>query len=156
MGTELAPLIERAAAALKAAGAREVCLFGSTSKGKLRPGSGVDIAVSGRPRKSSSASWRRQAAPWAARSISSIWTRTRLSADSLKRKGSCNVWGKETKMSAQNDSTKPAGGATPLSDSTRKTTSSRVGLSQVTSRVLTYIGLGLVLATFVVKDVMRE
>jgi len=39
MDTELAPLIEKAAAALKAAGAREVYLFGSASKGNLRPGS---------------------------------------------------------------------------------------------------------------------
>jgi len=41
--------IEKAAAALKAVGAREVYVFGSTSKGKLRPGSDVDMAVSGLP-----------------------------------------------------------------------------------------------------------
>jgi len=49
MDTELGPLIEKAAAALKAAGAREVYVFGSASKGKLRPNSDVDIAVSGLP-----------------------------------------------------------------------------------------------------------
>ena len=43
MDTELAPLIEKAAAALKAAGAQEVYVFGSASKGKLRPESDVDI-----------------------------------------------------------------------------------------------------------------
>ncbi len=46
---ELMPKIERAAAALKAAGAREVYVFGSAAKGKLRPESDVDIAVSGLP-----------------------------------------------------------------------------------------------------------
>ena len=46
---ELMPRIEKAAAALKAAGAREVYLFGSAGKGKLRPDSDVDIAVSGLP-----------------------------------------------------------------------------------------------------------
>jgi len=49
MDTELAPLIEKAAAALKAAGAREVYVFGSASKGTLRPESDVDMVVSGLP-----------------------------------------------------------------------------------------------------------
>lgn len=49
METELTSLIEKAAAALKAAGAREVYLFGSASTGKLRPDSDVDMAVSGLP-----------------------------------------------------------------------------------------------------------
>ena len=49
MDTDLAPLIEKAAAALIAAGAREVYVFGSASKGKLRPDSDVDIAVAGLP-----------------------------------------------------------------------------------------------------------
>lgn len=49
MDTELGALIERAAAALKAVGAREVYLFGSASKGRLRPDSDVDMAVSGLP-----------------------------------------------------------------------------------------------------------
>ena len=49
MDTELAPLTEKAAAALKAAGAQEVYVFGSASKGKLRPESDVDMAVSGLP-----------------------------------------------------------------------------------------------------------
>ena len=46
---ELKRAIERAAAALKAAGAREVYLFGSMAQGKMRPGSDVDLAVSGLP-----------------------------------------------------------------------------------------------------------
>lgn len=49
MDEELAPLIEKAAAALKAAGAREVYVFGSTAKGTLREDSDVDLAVSGLP-----------------------------------------------------------------------------------------------------------
>ena len=49
MDAELGPLIEKAAAALKAAGAREVYVFGSASKGRLRPNSDVDMAVSGLP-----------------------------------------------------------------------------------------------------------
>ena len=49
MDTELGPLIEKAAAALKTAGAREVYVFGSASKGRLRPNSDVDMAVSGLP-----------------------------------------------------------------------------------------------------------
>jgi predicted nucleotidyltransferase len=49
MDTELGALIEKAAAALKAAVAREVYIFGSARKGKLRPGSDVDMAVSGLP-----------------------------------------------------------------------------------------------------------
>ena len=49
MDTEMDALIEKATVALKAAGAREVYVFGSASKGKLRPGSDVDMAVSGLP-----------------------------------------------------------------------------------------------------------
>lgn len=49
MDTELGPLIQKAATVLKAAGAREVYVFGSASKGKVRPNSDVDIAVSGLP-----------------------------------------------------------------------------------------------------------
>ena len=41
--------IERAAAALKAAGAREVYVFGSACLGELRENSDVDMAVSGLP-----------------------------------------------------------------------------------------------------------
>lgn len=41
--------IEEAAAALKAAGAREVYLFGSAAKGKLRENSDIDLAISGLP-----------------------------------------------------------------------------------------------------------
>lgn len=47
MAEELERLIEKAVAELKAAGAREVYLFGSAAKGKLRENSDVDIAVSG-------------------------------------------------------------------------------------------------------------
>ena len=39
----------REAAALKAAGAHEVYVFGSAAKGKLRENSDVDLAVSGLP-----------------------------------------------------------------------------------------------------------
>jgi predicted nucleotidyltransferase len=46
---ELMPRVEKAVAALKAAGAREVYLFGSASRGKLRDNSDVDMAVSGLP-----------------------------------------------------------------------------------------------------------
>ncbi|MGH9470948.1 MAG: nucleotidyltransferase family protein [Terriglobia bacterium] len=42
-------LIEQAAAALRAAGAREVYVFGSAATGKLHDGSDVDLAVSGLP-----------------------------------------------------------------------------------------------------------
>jgi predicted nucleotidyltransferase len=42
-------LIERAAAELKAAGAREVFVFGSAAKGKLSGRSDLDLAVSGLP-----------------------------------------------------------------------------------------------------------
>jgi predicted nucleotidyltransferase len=46
MDTEIGALIENAAAALKAVGAREVYIFGSARKVKLRPNSDVDMAVS--------------------------------------------------------------------------------------------------------------
>ncbi len=49
MDTDLKPLIEKAAAALKAAGAREVYVFGSAANGTLREDSDVDLAVSGLP-----------------------------------------------------------------------------------------------------------
>ena len=49
MDTEISVLIEKAVEALKAAGAREVYVFGSVRKGKLRPNSDVDMAVSGLP-----------------------------------------------------------------------------------------------------------
>ncbi|MGH9352512.1 MAG: nucleotidyltransferase family protein, partial [Terriglobia bacterium] len=49
MAKELGSLIEQAAAALRAAGAREVYMFGSAATGKLRDGSDVDLAVSGLP-----------------------------------------------------------------------------------------------------------
>ncbi len=40
-------LIEKAAAELKAAGARQVYVFGSAARGKLRENSDLDLAVSG-------------------------------------------------------------------------------------------------------------
>ena len=49
MAKELGSLIEQAAAALRAAGAHEVYVFGSAATGKLRDGSDVDLAVSGLP-----------------------------------------------------------------------------------------------------------
>jgi predicted nucleotidyltransferase len=47
--TEIRAQIERATAVLKAAGAREVYVFGSAAAGKLRGSSDVDLAVSGLP-----------------------------------------------------------------------------------------------------------
>jgi uncharacterized protein len=49
MTADLSESIAAAAAALKAAGAREVYLFGSARTGKLRLDSDVDLAVSGLP-----------------------------------------------------------------------------------------------------------
>lgn len=49
MDGEIGELIKRAAGALKGAGAREVYLFGSASKGVLRDDSDIDFAVSGLP-----------------------------------------------------------------------------------------------------------
>lgn len=49
MNDEMKQLIEKVVAVLKAAGAREVYLFGSAAKGTLRSDSDVDLAVSGLP-----------------------------------------------------------------------------------------------------------
>jgi uncharacterized protein len=49
MGEELKSLIQKAAAVLKEAGAKEVFLFGSTAVGKIRENSDIDMAVSGLP-----------------------------------------------------------------------------------------------------------
>ena len=49
MNDDLKKLIERAAAALKEAGAREVYVFGSAASGTMREDSDVDLAVSGLP-----------------------------------------------------------------------------------------------------------
>jgi predicted nucleotidyltransferase len=49
MEEELRKGIERAAAALKSLGAREVYVFGSAATGRLHEGSDVDLAVSGLP-----------------------------------------------------------------------------------------------------------
>jgi len=49
MDEEFRRQIERAAAILKALGAREVYVFGSAARGTFREGSDVDLAVSGLP-----------------------------------------------------------------------------------------------------------
>jgi uncharacterized protein len=49
MTDELKVSIGKAATALKAAGAKEVYVFGSASKGQMRPDSDIDLAVSGLP-----------------------------------------------------------------------------------------------------------
>ena len=49
MTDELRERVQRAAAALKAAGAREVYLFGSAAADKAREGSDIDLAVRGLP-----------------------------------------------------------------------------------------------------------
>jgi len=49
MTEDLKRRIERAAEALRAAGAKEVYLFGSAAMGRLDPDSDVDLAVSGLP-----------------------------------------------------------------------------------------------------------
>ncbi|MEK7403744.1 MAG: nucleotidyltransferase domain-containing protein [Acidobacteriota bacterium] len=49
MTGDLQGLIDRAAAVLRAEGAREIYVFGSAAKGELRTGSDVDLAVSGLP-----------------------------------------------------------------------------------------------------------
>lgn len=46
---EIGQLIETAAQSLKAAGAREVYLFGSAARGEMREDSDIDLAVSGLP-----------------------------------------------------------------------------------------------------------
>jgi predicted nucleotidyltransferase len=49
MNDDLKSAIERAAAALKAFGAKEVYVFGSAAVGMMREGSDIDLAVSGLP-----------------------------------------------------------------------------------------------------------
>jgi len=49
MTEELKTAIDRAAAALKSAGAREVYAFGSAAAGTLGEGSDIDLAVAGLP-----------------------------------------------------------------------------------------------------------
>ena len=49
MDEDIRESIERAAAALKKLGAREVYVFGSAASGTLREGSDIDLAVSGLP-----------------------------------------------------------------------------------------------------------
>ena len=45
MTEDMKGLVAKAASALKAVGAKEVYVFGSASKGKMRPNSDVDMAV---------------------------------------------------------------------------------------------------------------
>ncbi|MGA2984446.1 MAG: nucleotidyltransferase domain-containing protein [Terriglobia bacterium] len=49
MTDELKGLVDKAASALKAVGAKEVYVFGSAAHGTLRENSDVDMAVSGLP-----------------------------------------------------------------------------------------------------------
>jgi predicted nucleotidyltransferase len=49
MTDEMNLLVDKAATALKAAGAKEVYVFGSAAHGTLRENSDVDMAVSGLP-----------------------------------------------------------------------------------------------------------
>jgi predicted nucleotidyltransferase len=49
MNGDIQQLVEQAARALRAAGAREVYLFGSAAAGTMRGGSDIDLAVSGLP-----------------------------------------------------------------------------------------------------------
>lgn len=49
MAAEIGRLMDQAARALKAAGAKEVYVFGSAARGNLRLGSDVDRAVAGLP-----------------------------------------------------------------------------------------------------------
>ena len=49
MDSDIQAQIEKAASVLRAAGAREVYVFGSAARGDSREGSDVDLAVSGLP-----------------------------------------------------------------------------------------------------------
>ena len=49
MDAKLQELLQEAAKSLKAAGARDVFVFGSAAEGELREGCDVDLAVSGLP-----------------------------------------------------------------------------------------------------------
>jgi predicted nucleotidyltransferase len=49
VSTETNTLIQRAAAELKSAGAREIYVFGSAAKGTVDAASDLDLAVSGLP-----------------------------------------------------------------------------------------------------------
>ncbi len=49
MTDEMNRLVDKAASALKAVGAKEVYVFGSAARGTLRENSDVDMAVSGLP-----------------------------------------------------------------------------------------------------------
>jgi predicted nucleotidyltransferase len=49
MSNDMSQLIAQAVLVLKAAGAREVYLFGSAARGQVREDSDIDLAVSGLP-----------------------------------------------------------------------------------------------------------
>jgi predicted nucleotidyltransferase len=49
MNNDIAEVIEQTAAVLKAAGAKEVYIFGSAARGSMNEGSDFDFAVSGLP-----------------------------------------------------------------------------------------------------------
>ena len=49
MTDEMQERVDKAASALLAVGAKEVYVFGSASKGNMRPSSDIDLAVSGLP-----------------------------------------------------------------------------------------------------------
>ncbi|MBW8876814.1 MAG: nucleotidyltransferase domain-containing protein [Acidobacteria bacterium] len=51
MNEQVKDLLEQGAALLKAAGAREVYVFGSVAEGRSREGSDIDLAVAGLPPK---------------------------------------------------------------------------------------------------------
>lgn len=53
VSTETSILIERAAAELKSAGAREIYVFGSAARGTGEAASDLDLAVSGLPHRCS-------------------------------------------------------------------------------------------------------
>jgi predicted nucleotidyltransferase len=49
MNEPVKDILEQGAALLKAAGAREVYVFGSVTEGRAREGSDIDLAVAGLP-----------------------------------------------------------------------------------------------------------
>ena len=74
MTDEMKGLVDKAASALKAVGAKEVYVFGSASKGKMRPNSDVDMAVSGLPPEVFFRAMAAAQMPWGARWTWLIWT----------------------------------------------------------------------------------
>ena len=74
MTDEMKGLVDKAASALKAVGAKEVYVFGSASKGKMRPNSDVDMAVSGLPPEVFFRAMAAAMMPWGALWTWLIWT----------------------------------------------------------------------------------